>query len=73
MARALYKKQKKIIKDFVESFPINRLPKELPCEVMDELEKIHDYETLWQDVDRYFYDVRFERIYNNLNFLGHPF
>lgn len=68
MARALYKRQKKLIKDYVYSFPIDSMPDYLPNSLLERLEQIYDWECIWQAVDRYFYDVKLERVMTNKRF-----
>ena len=55
MARELYKKQKKILDGYKHIPTVKKLIKEYP-KVYDELEKIYDWECLYQDVNRYLWD-----------------
>ncbi len=65
MARALYKRQKKLIKEYVYSFPADDMPTTLPDDLLEKLKKIYDWECLRQEVDSYFIDVKFERVFAN--------
>ena len=53
--RNLTIKQKKIIEDYVKS---GAYEKQLNCDaILEELESINDYETLWSDADRLASDI----------------
>lgn len=52
MARKLSAKQRALLQGYPDLFDVN----DLPQEEQDRLEKMNDYETLWQDANRFLGD-----------------
>ena len=63
--RQLNKKQKKIIQEWVnENKNDNKLDiRKMPYSLYEEIEEIHDFETIYQEIDRYIDDLVLERIH----------
>lgn len=62
--RQLTSLQKKILIKYLENCtPLNYplKPDDLPFDVYDKIEEINDYETLWQDLNRFLWDYRFKK------------
>jgi len=69
--RVLNKKQKNIItKWFNENWQgagsINSSD-DMPIELLDELERINDHETIWQNIDRFINDLACENVHRKKN------
>ena len=66
MARKLTKKQQTILINWNEKEKIGHtfvdLQDEYP-EVYEKLERINDYETLWQDANRFIFDMILKEVY----------
>ena len=64
--RVLNKKQKQIIKKWVnESYEgAGRIltSDDMSIELQEELERINDHETIWQNIDRYINDLAMEKL-----------
>ena len=65
--RHLNIKQKKILRDWFSKNKNNigfsfDVQKNLPYDIWEKLEKINDYETIYQDINRYIYDLVSEDI-----------
>ena len=65
--RVLNKKQKNIItKWFNENWTgAGSLcsTQDMPIELLDQLERINDHETIWQNIDRFINDLALKKIY----------
>jgi len=65
--RVLNKKQKKLIdKWFDENWTgAGSLyhNSQMPIELQEELERLGDHETIWQNIDRYINDLALEKVY----------
>ena len=59
--RALTKKQKKILDNYIDA----RRLEELPIGVYEQLEKINDTEILWSETNRYLNDNYMRELYKN--------
>lgn len=53
--RKLNKRQQQILRRYPSAFSVE----DLPCGVFQELEEIHDFETLWQCANRFLADQYF--------------
>jgi len=53
--RSLTAKQKAILKRYTDAFSVD----DLPVGIWAEIEALHDYETLWQDANRFLSDQYF--------------
>lgn len=54
--RKLNKRQKELIQSVANEHKNGTIFSQLDLEVLETLEKMHDYETLYQDANRYFVD-----------------
>jgi len=65
--RVLNKKQKKMIDEWLkevwdEGDTVHSI-NDMPVELQNELEKVNDHETIWQNIDRYINDKSLDHMY----------
>jgi len=62
--RVLNKKQKRLLTEWAIRQPLSNLTMDgLPYELYERLEKINDHETIYQNIDRFIWDLRMAGIY----------
>jgi hypothetical protein len=65
--RTLNKKQKKLLTEWAESqsdLTLNFKAENLPTELYENLEKINDHETIYQNIERFIHDIVSERMFH---------
>jgi hypothetical protein len=67
--RQLNKKQKKLIKEWLDKVDTGNYIgiEDMPIELYEQLEKINDHETIYQNIERYINDLIMEKTYGNTN------
>lgn len=63
--RTLNRKQKKLIREWAGSEPLERITfTSFPYEIYEELQEINDHETIWQNVNNFISELYDERVHN---------
>jgi len=67
--RTLNKKQKKLLTDWAKKTPLQEVSMDgLPSDLYGKLEAINDHETIYQNIDRFIWDLRMAGTYKKTMF-----